>query len=472
MSDPTPLLPVFILDDEKSLTRSFFLTLQSFGFEDVRTFHHGREVLQSFTEQELGVLLLDLTMPDISGEEVLNRIRKQSPMVQVVVVTGLNEVDTAVRCIQAGAFDYLVKPVDPDRLVTTVHRAMSLASVLEQNYRLRRKLLLGGLDRPEVFQGIITRDPKMLAVFSSAEVLAPMSAPVLLTGETGTGKDLLAAALHEAGGRTGPFVSLNAAGLDDNIFADTLFGHVKGAFTDAREQRKGLVEQAENGTLFLDEIGDLSPASQVKLLKLLQDGIYYPLGSDRPRESKARIIAATNRNLDSAIKQGRFRQDLLYRINTYHLHLPPLRERGGDIPFLTEAFLAEACSGLDMTPEPLTPRVVKLLAAYDYPGNVRELRSLVFAAMAEGGMAALERKAAELAGVDLENADATQPRFKPETDTWQYPEPLPTLDQAGNILVDQALRIAKGNQSRAAAMLGISRQGLNKRIKKRQESSP
>ncbi len=467
MSDSTLLLPVFILDDEKSLTLSFFLTLQSFGFEDVRTFHHGREVLERFSEQELGVLLLDLTMPDISGEEVLNRIRKQSPMVQVVVVTGHNEVDTAVRCIQAGAFDYLVKPVDPDRLVTTVRRAMSHASVLEQNFRLRRKLLMGGLDRPEVFQDIITQDPKMLAVFGSVEVLAPMSAPVLLTGETGTGKDLLAAALHEAGGRAGPFVSLNAAGLDDNIFADTLFGHVKGAFTDAREQRKGLVEQAENGTLFLDEIGDLSPASQVKLLKLLQDGIYYPLGSDRPRESKARIIAATNRNLDSAIQQGRFRRDLLYRINTYHLHLPPLRERGGDIPLLAGFFLGKACSERNMTPESLTPRAAKLLAAYDYPGNVRELRSLVFAAMAEGGMSALERKTAELAGVDLGNPVATQPGFRPETDTWHYPDPLPTLEQAGDILVDQALRIAKGNQSRAAAMLGISRQALNKRIKKR-----
>jgi DNA-binding NtrC family response regulator len=467
MPEALPLLPVFILDDETSLTRSFFLTLQSFGFEDVRTFHHGREVLALFSEQAHGVLLLDLTMPEISGEEVLIRMREQSPLVQVVVVTGTNEVDTAVRCIRAGAFDYLVKPVDADRLVTTVRRAMNHAVVLVQNASLRRKLLTGGLDRPELFRRIITRDSTMRAIFSYLEVIAPMSAPVLLTGETGTGKDLLAAVLHEASGRKGRLVALNAAGLDDNIFADTLFGHVSGAFTDAREARKGLVEQAQNGSLFLDEMGELSPASQIKLLKLIQDRVYYPLGADTPRKSNARIIAATNLNLEDAQQQGRFRKDLLYRINTYHLQLPPLRERRDDLQLLIECFLVEACHELGTEPEPLPTQILELLSAYNFPGNVRELRSLVFAAMAEGGMAVLEQKAASLAGSELASHILNQQGSGCEPGSWQYPEPLPTLEQAGDMLVEQALRIAKGNQSRAAAMLGISRQALNKRLRKR-----
>ncbi|PTN32566.1 sigma-54 dependent transcriptional regulator [Desulfonatronum sp. SC1] len=465
MPDSIPHLPVYILDDEQALTRSFFLTLKSFGFQDVRTFHDGRKILGLFSERESGVLLLDLSMPDISGEEVLGRVRECSPLMQVVVVTGINEADTAIRCIRAGAFDYLVKPVDADRLVTTVFRAMSHAAVLEQNFRLRHKLLTGGLDRPEIFQGIITQDARVRAIFSYMEVVASLSEPVLVTGETGTGKDLLAAALHEASGRKGRFVGINAAGLDDNVFADTLFGHVKGAFTDARESREGLVARAAGGSLFLDEIGDLSPASQVKLLKLIQDRVYYPLGSDTPRTCTARIIAATNRELEATEGHGRFREDLLYRINTYRLHLPPLRDRRDDIPLLTEFFLTEACSELNVNREPLSPRTAELLTSYRFPGNVRELRSLVFSAMAGGGMAILEQKIADLAGIGLASLETTQ-RNPARSTSWQYPEPLPTLQQAGEILVEQALRTSKGNQSKASAMLGITRQALNKRIKK------
>lgn len=466
MPDSTPHLPVYILDDEQALTRSFFLTLKSFGFEDVRMFHEGREVLDLFSERENGVLLLDLSMPGMPGEEVLHRVREHSPLVQVVVITGINEADTAVRCIRAGAFDYLVKPVDAERLATTVRRAMSHSSVLEQNFSLRRKLLTGDLDKPDIFRRIVTQDTRMRAIFSYVEVVASLSDPVLVTGETGTGKDLLAAALHEASGRKGRFVGLNAAGLDDNVFADTLFGHVKGAFTDAREARKGLVEQAEGGSLFLDEIGDLAPASQVKLLKLIQDRVYYPLGSDTPKTCTARIIAATNRDLEAAHKQGRFREDLFYRINTYHIHLPPLRERKGDVPLLVEFFLGEACSELDLHLEPPSPQATELLATYGFPGNVRELRSLIFAAMAGGGLAVLEKKIADLTGSGQADLVATQQNPAPCSVSWQYPSPLPTLEQAGKMLVEQALRTSNGNQSKAAAMLGISRQALNKRLKK------
>ncbi|SDB25400.1 two component, sigma54 specific, transcriptional regulator, Fis family [Desulfonatronum thiosulfatophilum] len=466
MDEQTSKHPVYIVDDDKALTRSFYLTLKSFGYRDVKTFDNGRQVLDLLPELEHGVLLLDLFMPDVSGEVILQQARDTNPGIQVVVVTGVDETDTAVRCIKSGAFDYLVKPVDADRLITTLRRAMSHALILQQNQRLSRKLLTGGLDRPDIFQDIITRNPKMTAIFSYLEVVATMSDPVLITGETGTGKDLLAQAVHRASGRTGAFISLNAAGLDDNVFADTLFGHVKGAFTDAREPRKGLIEQAENGTLFLDEIGDLSPSAQVKLLKLIQDHVYYSLGSDIPKASKARVIAATNRDLESSRKLGQFREDLFYRINTYRLHLPPLRERGEDVLLLVEHYLAEACIELRLAREHVSPRLADLLQTYNFPGNVRELRSLIYAAMAGGGMSVLEEKLAGLAGIALESCTNSVALPRPGIDDWQYPNPLPSLEQACSRLVDQALRTANGNQAKAAAMLGISRQALNKRIRK------
>ena len=414
--------------------------------------------------------MLDLSLPDISGEAILKQVREHSAHLQVIVVTGDSETDTAVRCMKMGAFDYLVKPVDSDRLITSVRRAMHHALLVNQNQILSRKLLEGGLDCPENFHQIITSHPRMQAIFSYLEVVAPTFAPVLITGETGTGKDLLALALHKASGRVGPFVALNAAGLDDNVFADTLFGHVQGAFTDAREARNGLVRQAEGGTLFLDEIGDLSPASQVKLLKLTQDSVYYPLGSDTPRPCKARIVAATNRDLGHLRRDGRFRDDLYYRINTHHVHLPPLRERDDDVVLLADHFLGQACSELNLPRQQCSPRLAELLRAHAFPGNVRELRSLMHAGMAEGGMAALESKLASLFGAVGPSRLFPADEIGNTPQTWNYPDPLPTMEQALAKLIDQALSRSRGNQSQAASMLGISRQALNKRLKKARQA--
>ncbi len=458
--------PIFIVDDEKALANSLGLTLRSFGLENIKTFYNGQEVLQQLSRLECRVMLLDLFMPGISGEDILQQVKDRWPHVQVVIITALNETDSAVRCMKSGAFDYLVKPVEADRLVTTVRLAMNHAVLLRQNLRLKQKLLTGGLDHPEHFRDIITQDPKMKGIFSYLEVVAPASNPLLITGETGTGKDLAARASHLASGRKGRFISLDAAGLDDNVFADTLFGHVKGAFTDAREARKGLIEQAEGGTLFLDEIGDLSPASQIKLLKLTQDRVYYPLGSDTPRASRARIIAATNRDLESRQKDGLFRSDLFYRINTYHVHLPPLRERGADILLLAENFLEKACADLGVAKKPLCPRVSRILMSYNYPGNIRELQSLVYAAVAGGGMDLLEKKIEELQGEDSSGRRLIDSTNLMPPAPWSYPEPLPTLEQAVDMLITQAMLRAQGNQARAARMLGISRQALNKRIRK------
>ncbi|MFW6004945.1 MAG: sigma-54-dependent transcriptional regulator [Desulfonatronovibrionaceae bacterium] len=461
--------PIYIVEDEKGLLHSLFITLSSAGYNRIETFDSGRKVLDLLPSLDCRVMLLDLFMPGVSGEEVLDSLRENCPHVQVVVVTGINDTDTAVRCIKKGAFDYLVKPVEPDRLVTTVRRALSHSLLMSQNEQLKEKLLSGKVDNPDNFQEIITSDRTMHSLFSYVEVIAPASDPVLITGETGTGKDLMARALHKCSGRQGDFVSLDSSGLDDSVFADTLFGHARGAFTDARKSRKGLVEKAAGGTLFLDEIGDMTPASQLKLLKLAQDRQYYPLGSDQPRSSRARIVAATNRDLEQEMEAGNFRRDLFYRINTYHISLPPLRKRFKDIIPLTRYFVRQACADLGMASQPLTDSLSKYLPAYEFPGNIRELRSLVYGAMATGGMEMLEKKLKHLTGqLKIQGKGSNFP--EPAHDL-VYPDPLPSIDEAVTSLVFQALERTGGNQAKAARMLGISRQALNKRLKKINPSS-
>ena len=463
--------PIFLVDDEELLLDSLSMTLLAAGFENVETFTDGQAVLDRLPDVQCALLLLDLFMPGrVPGEAILERFRSEVPHVPVVVVTGVDETGTAVRCMKAGAFDYLIKPVEQALLLATVHRALAHARLLRQNIHLRDKLLSERLDQPEAFSEIITVNRQMRAIFRYMEVIAPTAEPVLITGETGTGKDLTATALHRLSGRGGPFVAVNVAGLDDNMFADTLFGHVKGAFTDARQDRRGMVEQAADGTLFLDEVGDLSLVSQIKLLKLIQDHEYLPLGAERPRRSRARIVAATNRDLEAAESKGLFRKDLFYRINTYHVHLPPLRERGRDILLLAEHYLRQACETLKIPYERIGPPLADRLLSHPFPGNVRELRSLIFNTMAQGGLQALEKSMAALITTPVRYSDAPASETAPEmalgTDIL-FPDPLPTMDQTVQELVQEALRRSGGNQAAAARMLGISRQAMHQRLSQR-----
>ncbi|SMP53519.1 two component, sigma54 specific, transcriptional regulator, Fis family [Desulfonatronum zhilinae] len=467
--------PIFLVDDEEPLLDSLGMTLLAAGFGNVETFTDGQAVLDRLPDVRCALLLLDLFMPGrVPGEEILERFRSEAPHVPVVVITGVDEAGTAVRCMKAGAFDYLIKPVEQALLLATVRRALDHARLLRQNIHLRDKLLTERLDQPEAFNGIITENRRMQAIFRYMEVIAPTVEPVLITGETGTGKDLMATALHRLSGRGGPFVAVNVAGLDDNMFADTLFGHVKGAFTDAGQERRGMVEQAAGGTLFLDEIGDLSLGSQVKLLKLIQDHEYLPLGAERPHRSRARIVAATNQDLEIAERKGLFRKDLFYRINTYHVHLPPLRERGRDVLLLAEHYLRQACDSLKVPCGRIDPLLADRLLSHPFPGNVRELRSLIFNTMAQGGVQALEKNMAALIKTPVRHPDV--PASAPEPGPAQipaqgtdilFPDPLPTMDQTLQELVREALRRSGGNQAAAARMLGISRQAMHQRLSQR-----
>jgi DNA-binding NtrC family response regulator len=420
------------------------------------------------SSQEIEVMLLDLRMPHISGEELLPMITADYPEIPVVVVTGSNDVDTAVKCMQHGAFDYILKPVEKSRLIGGVKRAVELRELQRENQLLKAHVLSDKLEKPEAFSEIITISTSMRSIFQYIEAIANSPRPVLITGETGVGKELIAKAVHSLSNRAGDFVPVNAAGLDDHVFADTLFGHKKGAFTDAREARSGLIERAAGGTLFLDEIGDLSTASQVKLLRLLQEGEFFPLGSDVAKRSDARIVVATNQDLDALQSSGQFRKDLYYRLCDHQIHIPPLRRRREDLAVLVEHFLEKASKILDKKKPTPPVELITLLSTYHFPGNIRELESMVFDAVSShaSGKLSMDAFKAHLSKISVTDA-ADSPAEKGALISFSHQ--LPTLKQIEQLLIDEALKRANNNQSIAALSLGISRQALNKRLKKKAE---
>ena len=301
-----PAQPILVIDDESPILKATDNVLRFAGFNNIVTCQDSREAQGLLSDGQAELVLLDLGMPHVSGEDLLVKISADHPHIPVIIVTGAMEVEKAVQCMQLGAFDYLVKPVSSDRLLTTINKAIAYHELKRENLALKKYLLSDKLERPPEFDDFITNHEKILALFQYMESIAPTSQPVLITGETGVGKELAARGIHDLSGVTGEFVAVNVAGLDDNVFSDTLFGHTKGAFTGADQPRVGLVETAAEGTLFLDEIGDLSPASQAKLLRLLQEGEYLPLGEDKPGICRARILTATNHDLRLLEQEGRF----------------------------------------------------------------------------------------------------------------------------------------------------------------------
>ena len=343
MSQKTfPSHPILFVDDEEHFLLSAELTLSSNGLNNVETCSDGRQVADLLKKKRYSMVALDINMPYVSGTAILEQIVSDYHETPVVMITAVNDVDSAVRCIKQGAFDYVVKPIDEDKLVSTVKRGLELTEIRSENEMLKQLLLSSGLEHPEAFSAIVTRSPSLQLTFRYIEAIARTNLPVLITGETGTGKELFARSVHKASGRTGELISVNVAGVDDDFFSDTLFGHRKGAYTGADEERKGLIEKASEGTLFLDEIGDLSAASQVKLLRLLQDGSYYPIGSDVAKLSDARIVVATHRDIKTMQASDTFRQDLYYRLKSHHVAIPPLRERKDDLPYLIDHFITKA----------------------------------------------------------------------------------------------------------------------------------
>jgi len=457
-----PDRPVLIVDDEAHVVESQEDLLRSNGITNLLGTTDSRTVMEFLHKGEVELILLDLRMPHISGEDLLKQIHDDFPQVPVIIVTGTNEIDVAVACMRGGAFDYMVKPVEESRLVSGVRRAMELRELRRGYSDLRERLLSGRLGNPQAFSHIITQDPKMHSLFLYLESIAGTDETVLIVGETGVGKELIARTMHELSRKDGTFVAVNVAGLDDTMFADSLFGHKKGAYTGATEMRKGFFQQAGGGTILLDEIGDLHPASQVKLLRLLETREFYPLGADLALKTDARILVSTNRNLREMVGSGEFRKDLYYRLSAHEVRLPPLRERKKDLPLLVSHFLDEACSKLSKKRLAVPPELLPLLETYDFPGNIRELRSMIFNAVSRQSEKMLSLKPfREAMGRDAHLLSKEQ-----QEELVVFKERLPTLAQCSELLVAEAMRRARGVKSTAAMLLGVTPQALGKRLQR------
>lgn len=465
MNNPTPLHPILLADDEPGALESLTIALEFMGYTNVLACSNPQEIPTILEQHEIEAALLDLIMPGVSGDELLDLIMLKHPGIPVIMVTAVNDLDTAVRCMRKGAIDYITKPIDTNRLAATLHKAMERRAINRELDVFKRNTLCPPKGVPEPFSAFLTRDADVLNILRYCEAVAASSQPVLITGETGTGKELVAQGIHKASGRGGPFVAVNVAGLGDHEFSDVLFGHKKGAFTGADQSRLGLIEKAASGTLFLDEIGDLSDASQVKLLRALQEGEFYPLGSDVPIMSTARIVAATNMDLQHGQESGTFRSDLFFRLKTHTVHLPPLRERKDDLAVLLEHFIAVASEELGKKAPHLPRELVTLLAAHPFHGNIRELKAMVHDAVSINttptlSMASFKKAVHASPNLNAQPAGDVQDLFR-ELDT------LPTLRQAADVLVDEAMRRYNQNQRQASSALCISPSALNKRLHQR-----
>jgi DNA-binding NtrC family response regulator len=460
-----PQFPVLIVDDEDDVLQSYKTTLRFNRIENFELCNDSSLVLGLVDKNAYSAIVLDLFMPRVTGQELLERIREKHPENVIIVVTGSHDVGTAVECMKRGAYDYLVKPVDDSRLVMTLRNAIELGELRRENSALGAHMLKSGVRHPELFATIVSASESIRSIFSYIEAIAVSPRPVLITGESGTGKELFARALHTVSSRTGKFVPVNVGGLDDTLFSDSLFGHRKGAFTGADNERPGLIEKAAGGTLFLDEIGTLQSLSQIKLLRLLQEGEYYPLGSDVVKTMQTVVIAATNEDLDVKMKEGAFRNDLFYRLRTHHIHVPSLRERIDDIPLLIEHFVSDTATTLGKPAPAISPRITECLRKCPFPGNVRELQALVFDAVTrcrekELDASYFEQYAILHVGKPCgEGADTSQPLEVLKAGG------VPKLKDVEDFLIAKALEKAGNNQTIAAQMLGVSQSTLSRRAR-------
>ncbi len=447
--------------------------------------YSGQETLAILSQSpEIALILLDVVMEsDDAGLKVVKHLREQlgnqttriilrtghpgqAPENRIVMDYDINDYKAKTELTRAKLFTAVIASLRSYELLTQVTAIKEEAQ--SENRLLKRFLPDGELENPEAFAPIKTMDVKVRSLFRYLELTAKSARAALITGETGVGKELVAKVMHKLSGRQGELVTVNVAGLDDNLFSDTLFGHEKGAFTGADKARMGLIEKAAGGTLFLDEIGDMAPESQVKLLRLLQDHQYYTLGSDILKQSDARILVATHHDLQERTQAGKFRRDLYYRLSTHQIEIPPLRERKGDIPLLTDVFVRKTALEIGRPIPRITPQFLSILEEYDFPGNIRELEALIFDAVnrCTGDVLPfdwLHDKIGRAKIADNNDANSGNRNFRLD---FPILGNFPTLAEVTESVIKDAMDRTDGNQSVAAQLLGISRQRLNYTLKK------
>jgi DNA-binding NtrC family response regulator len=438
---------ILIVEDEDKLRRVIELQLASAGYE-VDQAGTAEEALKLAERADL--ILTDLRLPGLDGLDLIHRIRRQDATTPIVVMTAFGTVESAVEAMKAGALDFLPKPFSMDHLMAVIHKGLEMRALRDENRQLRAEL-----GRVYRFDNIIGRSAAMQEIFATIERVAPTRATVLIAGESGSGKDLIARAIHyHSPRRERPFVKINCASIPENLMESELFGYEKGAFTGAASSKPGKFEQADTGTVFLDEIGDVPPAVQVKLLRVLQEREFERLGSNQTRQIDVRVLAATNVDLRAALETGEFREDLYYRLNVVPINMPPLRERREDIPALVTHFVARLAGDLGSPVTEVSEEALQLLMRHHWPGNVRELQNVI------------ERSLVLCAGRRLEASDIRMdaaPKPAGNSQNAILPEGK-TLHEHEQDLIRQAIEKARGNKSQAARLLGLTRNALRYRL--------
>lgn len=446
---------ILIIDDEKSILDLLSVVFKKEGYR-VRATLSAKKALELLNKEEFGLILTDIKLPEMSGFEILKRVRESKPDIAVVMITAYGNVKQAVEALKAGAFDYVVKPFDVDELKITVAKALEKKRLQEENILLRKEL-----KEKSSFETVIGKSKKIKQIYSMIEKIAGTDSTILVTGESGTGKELAARAIHSLSPREeNRFVSINCGALPENLLESELFGHVEGAFTGAVADKVGLFEVAQRGTLFLDEVGEMAPWTQVKLLRTLQDKKIRRVGGTEEAAIDVRIIAATNQDLKKKISEGKFREDLFYRLNVISFEMPPLRERKEDVPLFVNHFLKKYSMEIGKSMKRIAPDVMKLFESYPWPGNIRELENVI-----ERTVAIEDRETITLDSLPDELLTA---RKREETDLLFQKNFCLTsfLDEAAQSYIKQARLLSGGNLKKTASLLGISYRNLRYLIDK------
>ncbi|NOZ84899.1 MAG: sigma-54-dependent Fis family transcriptional regulator [Deltaproteobacteria bacterium] len=439
---------LLVVDDEPSVLESIRETLSREGYEVV-ALGNGEDAIQILRKEEFNLLLTDLMMPKVDGIDLLKACRKLSPETEVVLITAYGTIETAVKAMKEGAYDFVSKPLKRMVLLKTVQRALERQSLVEENKALRARL-----DEFVRAGDIIGKSTAMRRVLSLVNQVAPSTATVLIQGESGTGKELIATALHDRSKRaSGPFMAVNCAALPESILESELFGFEPGAFTGAAKRREGRFEAANKGTLFLDEIADLAPQVQVKLLRVLQNGTFERLGSNDPISVDVRVVAATNADLKLLVEEGRFREDLFYRLNVITIVLPPLRERVEDIPLLANHFLQKYARKNSKPVHGFSPRALELLMAYTWPGNVRELENAM-----ERAVVLCQSDIVHAEDLPQDIADRAQERTEITFGVGT------SLKEVERRMIEATLAFTKGDKRLASQLLGIAMRTIYRRL--------
>jgi DNA-binding NtrC family response regulator len=449
---------VLVLDDDVAVLNYFMVLLAQTQRYDVKILSDSSEAFETIDAGNFDAILLDMDMPVVHGREVLKYVKDKYPDIEVIVITGVEDVPLAVESMKAGAYDYLCKPIDESRLLLTLERALERSQLRGELIKLRDQVSLDGIRHKEPFKAVITQNKSFLRVLQRVDQIAESENYVLIWGESGTGKELVARAIHQISRRRDRrFIAVNAGAFASELFSSEFFGHERGAFTGAIRSKAGFFEEADGGTLVLDEIGELELPVQSKLLRVLQEGEYFRVGSTEKRGSDVRIIACTNRDLAEEIEKGRFRRDLYYRLNICSVYLPPLRDREGDVELLADYFLQKHNRLNNKSVSLIEQEVLDLLDMYDYPGNVRELENVIAEAVVVETGRTLTRRA--LPRYLLNAVGKSRAASVPANER-------KSLAEMEAEHIRHMLELADGNRTVTAEILGISRVSLISKIKR------